>query len=173
MRMKKLIVAEKPSVAKDIARVLGVKTRAEGYLYGEDYVVTWAIGHLVFLCEPGEVNPAWQKWNMGDLPMLPAAIPLKALPATKQQYEIVKKLMCSSKIASIVCATDSAREGELIFRYIYQLSGCTKPVERLWISSMTDAAIRQGFSELRPAAKSVSYTHLDVYKRKMRRSWSM
>lgn len=153
MRMKKLIVAEKPSVAKDIARVLGVKTRAEGYLYGEDYVVTWAIGHLVSLCEPGEVNPAWQKWNMGDLPMLPAAIPLKALPATKQQYEIVKKLMCSSKIASIICATDSAREGELIFRYIYQLSGCTKPVERLWISSMTDAAIRQGFSELRPAAK--------------------
>ena len=150
--MKKLIVAEKPSVAKDIARVLGVKTRAEGYLYGEEYVVTWAIGHLVSLCEPGEVDERWQKWNMADLPMLPANIPLKALPATRQQYEIVKKLMNSRKIDSIICATDSAREGELIFRYIYQLAGCDKPVERLWISSMTDAAIRQGFAELRSAS---------------------
>ena len=85
MRMKKLIVAEKPSVGKDIARVLGVKNRGEGYLYGEDYVVTWALGHLVSLCEPGEVNPQWQKWNMDDLPMLPADIPLKALPATMDQ----------------------------------------------------------------------------------------
>ena len=150
--MKKLIVAEKPSVAKDIARVLGVKTRAEGYLYGEEYVVTWAIGHLVSLCEPGEVDARWQKWNMADLPMLPANIPLKALPATRQQYEIVKKLMTSKKIDSIICATDSAREGELIFRYIYQLAGCDKRVERLWISSMTDAAIRQGFAELKSAS---------------------
>ena len=150
--MKKLIVAEKPSVAKDIARVLGVKTRAEGYLYGEEYVVTWAIGHLVSLCEPGEVDARWQKWNMADLPMLPANIPLKALPATRQQYEIVKKLMNSKKIDSIICATDSAREGELIFRYIYQLAGCDKRVERLWISSMTDAAIRQGFAELKSAS---------------------
>ena len=152
MRMKKLIVAEKPSVAKDIARVLGVKTRAEGYLYGEEYVITWAIGHLVSLCEPGEVDGRWQKWNMADLPMLPADIPLKALPATRQQYEIVKKLMNSKKIDSIICATDSAREGELIFRYIYRLAGCDKPVERLWISSMTDAAIRQGFAELKSAS---------------------
>ena len=109
MRMKKLIVAEKPSVAKDIARVLGVKTRAEGYLYGEEYVVTWAIGHLVSLCEPGEVNDKCQKWNMDDLPMLPQRIPLKVLPATKSQFAIVKKLMNSDKIASIICATDSAR----------------------------------------------------------------
>ena len=150
--MKKLIVAEKPSVAKDIARVLGVKTRAEGYLYGEEYVITWALGHLVSLCEPGEVNARWQKWNMADLPMLPETIPLKVLPATRQQYEIVKKLMNSKKIDSIVCATDSAREGELIFRYIYQLAGCDKRVERLWISSMTDAAIRQGFAQLKSAS---------------------
>lgn len=151
--MKKLVVAEKPSVAKDIARILGAKTRAEGYVYGDEYVVTWAIGHLVSLCEPGEVDTRWQKWNMNDLPMLPESIPLKALPATLSQYNVVKKLMCSAKIESIICATDSAREGELIFRYIYQLSGCTKPVERLWISSMTDAAIRQGFANLRPAAQ--------------------
>ena len=150
--MKKLIVAEKPSVGKDIARVLGVKNKGEGYLYGEDYVVTWALGHLVSLCEPGEVNPQWQKWNMNDLPMLPETIPLKALPATMDQYKTVSKLLTSPKIDSVICATDSAREGELIFRYIYQLCGCTKPVERLWISSMTDAAIRKGFAELKPAS---------------------
>ena len=153
MYMKKLIVAEKPSVAKDIARVLGVKTRGEGYLYGEDYVVTWALGHLVSLCEPGEVDERWRKWNMAELPMLPADIPLKALPDTKKQYDVVRKLLCSAKIDSVICATDSAREGELIFRYIYQLSGCKKPVERLWISSMTDAAIRQGFANLRPSGE--------------------
>ncbi len=148
--MKKLIVAEKPSVAKDIARVLGVKERGEGYLYGEEYVITWALGHLVSLCEPGEVDARWQKWRMDDLPMLPAEIPLKALPDTKRQYEVVRKLLCSKRIDSVICATDSAREGELIFRYIYRLSGCAKPVERLWISSMTDAAIRAGFASLRP-----------------------
>ena len=152
MKMKKLIVAEKPSVGKDIARVLGVKNKGEGYLYGEDYVVTWALGHLVSRCEPGEVNPQWQKWIMNDLPMLPADIPLKALPATMDQYKTVAKLLTSPKIDSVICATDSAREGELIFRYIYQLCGCTKPVERLWISSMTDAAIRKGFEELKPAS---------------------
>ena len=150
--MKKLIVAEKPSVAKDIARVLGAKSRGDGYLYGEEYVITWAIGHLVSLCEPGEVNEKWQKWNMYDLPILPQSIPLKALLATKKQYDTVRKLMNSDKIDSVICATDSAREGELIFRYIYELAGCKKPVERLWISSMTDAAIRQGFDNLKPSA---------------------
>ena len=151
--MKKLIVAEKPSVAKDIARVLGVKQRGNGYLYGDDYVITWAIGHLVTLCEPGEVDAKYQKWNMADLPMLPDEIPLKVLPKTKDQFETVKKLLCSNKIDSVICATDSAREGELIFRYIYIHSGCTKPVERLWISSMTDASIRAGFDSLKPSAE--------------------
>ena len=152
MCMMKLIVAEKPSVARDIARVLGVSNRGEGYLYGDGYVITWALGHLVSLCEPGEVNEKWQKWCMSDLPMLPETIPLKVLPDSKQQYAVVKKLLCSSKIDSVICATDSAREGELIFRNIYELSGCTKPVERLWISSMTDAAIRQGFNSLKPSS---------------------
>ncbi|MBQ6374650.1 MAG: DNA topoisomerase 3 [Clostridia bacterium] len=149
---KKLIVAEKPSVARDIARVLGVRGRGEGYLSGDDYIVTWAIGHLVSLCEPGEVDPEWKKWNMAQLPILPDEIPLKVLPKTKDQFATVKKLMKDKDVASIICATDSAREGELIFRYIYRMAGCQKPVERLWISSMTDAAIRQGFAELKPAA---------------------
>ena len=149
--MKKLSVAEKPSVGRDIARVLGVKNRGEGYLYGDDYVVTWAIGHLVTLMEPGEMNEAWKKWRMEDLPMLPESIPLKVLPETAAQFKVVSTLMNSPKIASIICATDSAREGELIFRYIYAKAGCRKAVERLWISSMTDAAIRQGFAQLKPS----------------------
>lgn len=150
--MKKLIVAEKPSVGRDIARVLGVREKGDGYLYGDEYVITWAVGHLVSLSEPGEFNEAWKKWSMLQLPMLPDRIPLKVLPATKSQFAVIKKLMNSQKIASIICATDSAREGELIFRYIYQMAGCKKPVERLWISSMTDAAIRQGFAQLKPAS---------------------
>lgn len=149
---RKLIVAEKPSVARDIARVLGVKGRGEGCLVGEEYVVTWAIGHLVSLCEPGETDERWVKWNMADLPMLPERIPLKVLPNTRDQFSVVRRWMLNREIDSLICATDSAREGELIFRYIYRMAGCSKPVERLWISSMTDAAIRQGFEELKPSA---------------------
>ena len=149
---RKLIVAEKPSVARDIARVLGVKGRGEGCLVGEEYVVTWAVGHLVSLCEPGETDERWVKWNMADLPMLPERIPLKVLPNTRDQFSVVRGWMLNREIDSLICATDSAREGELIFRYIYRMAGCSKPVERLWISSMTDAAIRQGFAELKPSA---------------------
>jgi len=150
---RKLIVAEKPSVARDIARVLGVKTRDEGFIYNDEYAVTWAIGHLVTLCEPGETDERWQKWNMAQLPMLPDDIPLKVLPKTKKQFSTIKKLMKSKDVTSIICATDSAREGELIFRYIYRMAECKKPVERLWISSMTDEAIRQGFANLKPASE--------------------
>ncbi len=150
--MKKLIVAEKPSVARDIARVLGVRGKADGYIDGENYAVTWALGHLVALCDPNEVDEKYRKWSMQTLPMLPDSIPLKVLPKTKGQFSTVKKLMNSKEIDSIICATDSAREGELIFRYIYQMAGCKKSVERLWISSMTDAAIQQGFESLKPAS---------------------
>ena len=148
--MKKLIVAEKPSVARDIARVLGVKTRGEGFIDGKDYTVTWALGHLVALCEPDEIDQKYKKWAWADLPILPKSIPLKVLPKTRAQFSVVKKLMNSNDISSIICATDSAREGELIFRYIYEKAGCKKAVERLWISSMTDQAIRAGFANLRP-----------------------
>ena len=150
--MKKLIVAEKPSVARDIARVLGAKNGGEGYIEGDGYVITWALGHLVTLCEPDEMDERYKKWRWGDLPILPDDIPLKVLPKTKSQYSTVKKLMNSKEISSIICATDSAREGELIFRYIYQMAKCKKPVERLWISSMTDQAIRQGFQNLKPSS---------------------
>lgn len=150
--MKKLIVAEKPSVGRDIARVLGIREKGDGYLYGDHYVVTWAIGHLVSLCEPGEFDERYKRWSMALLPMLPQQIPLKVLPDTRGQFLRVSKLMNSPKIDSVICATDSAREGELIFRYIYQMAGCRKPVERLWISSMTDEAIRQGFQQLKPSS---------------------
>ena len=148
--MKKLIIAEKPSVARDIARVLGVTDRQDGYIDGTDYAATWAIGHLVGLAEPETIDPKYKKWNMRDLPILPDDIPLMALEGTKKQFGIVKRLMNSKEFDSLICATDSAREGELIFRYIYRLAGCTKYTERLWISSMTDQAIRDGFSKLAP-----------------------
>ncbi|MDO4356091.1 MAG: DNA topoisomerase 3 [Clostridia bacterium] len=151
--MKTLVVAEKPSVARDIARVLGAKAGGEGCISGNDYVITWALGHLVSLKEPDELDPKYKKWNMADLPILPEHIPTKVLPKTKAQYAVVKKWMNDPAIGEIICATDSGREGELIFRYIYQQAKCRKPCRRLWISSMTDAAIRAGFESLRPASE--------------------
>ncbi|MCQ2437320.1 MAG: DNA topoisomerase 3 [Clostridia bacterium] len=150
--MRKLIIAEKPSVGRDIARVLGATQKGDGYLYNDSYIVSWAFGHLVTLCEPGEVDERYTKWRMQDLPMLPETIPLKVIPSGKKQFDVLKMMLNSPKIDSVICATDSAREGELIFRYIYQMSGSTKPVERLWISSMTDAAIKAGFAALKPSS---------------------
>lgn len=147
-----LIVAEKPSVARDIARVLGVGGRENGFLSGDRYVVTWAIGHLVSLKEPEELDERFKRWRASDLPILPEKMELKVLPKTRSQFSTVKKLMNSREIDSIICATDSGREGELIFRYIYEMAGCQKPFERLWISSMTDEAIRAGFDNLKPGA---------------------
>ena len=151
--MRTLVVAEKPSVARDIARVLGARERAEGCLQGGDWTVTWALGHLVAQCEPEEIDPRYKRWRAQDLPILPERIPLKVIRKTAAQFRIVKRLMNDAQTARIVCATDAGREGELIFRYIYQMAKCTKPVERLWISSITDEAIRQGFANLRPASE--------------------
>ncbi|MEG2701487.1 MAG: DNA topoisomerase III [Clostridia bacterium] len=146
-----LVVAEKPSVARDIARVLGANTRGEGCLSGAGYVVTWAIGHLVGLKEPEELDERYKRWKSADLPILPEKMALKVLPKTRTQFKVLKGLMNAEEARQIICATDSGREGELIFRYIYQLASCKKPVERLWISSMTDEAIREGFGRLRPS----------------------
>ena len=147
-----LIVAEKPSVGRDIARVLGVNGKGEGCLSGEKYVITWAIGHLVSLKEPEELDERFKRWRAADLPILPEKMELKVLPKTRSQFSIVKKLMNSKDVDSLICATDSGREGELIFRYIYEIAGCKKPFERLWISSMTDEAIRAGFDSLKPGS---------------------
>ena len=148
-----LIVAEKPSVARDIAKVLKVSGKGDGCLVNERYVVSWAIGHLVTLCEPEDYDPALKRWKAADLPIIPAQIKLKAAARTGAQLRVLKKWMSDKRVADIICATDAGREGELIFRYIYDFAGCRKPVSRLWISSMTDAAIREGMANLRPAAE--------------------
>ncbi|GHU73286.1 DNA topoisomerase [Clostridia bacterium] len=147
-----LVVAEKPSVARDLARVLNANAKGDGCLTGGGYVVTWAVGHLVTLQEPDEINPQWKRWRDVDLPMLPTTIPLKVIPQTRSQFAIVKKWMNDSAVSRIICATDAGREGELIFRYIYQLAGSHKQFDRLWISSMTDEAIREGFARLKPGS---------------------
>jgi len=150
--MHTLVVAEKPSVARDIARVLGAKTKGENCITGNGYVVTWAIGHLVTLKEPQELDERYAKWRAADLPILPQRMETKVIRKTAAQYKTVAKWMGDSQTQTVVCATDSGREGELIFRYIYEQAKCTKPVLRLWISSMTDEAIRAGFDTLRPAS---------------------
>ncbi|MCL4793816.1 MAG: DNA topoisomerase 3 [Bryobacteraceae bacterium] len=144
------VLAEKPSVARDIAKVLGASRKGDGFLHGNGYVVTWAIGHLAALAEPHQINPAWRQWRRDTLPMLPSEWPLVVYEKTKDQFETVKKILTSPRIASVVCATDAGREGELIFRYIYEAAGSAKPVSRLWISSLTPEAIRKGFDQLRP-----------------------
>ncbi|MBQ4085052.1 MAG: DNA topoisomerase III, partial [Clostridia bacterium] len=150
--MATLVVAEKPSVARDIARVLGAKGKGEGCFTG-GYIVTWALGHLVAICDPDEMNPEWKAWRRDTLPMLPEKLKTKVLPKTRSQFSAVKKLMLSADVTDLICATDSGREGELIFRYIYRQAGCKKPVQRLWISSMTDAAIKEGFENLKPSSE--------------------
>lgn len=148
-----VVVAEKPSVGRDIARVLGCRQQGKGCLMGEKYTVTWAVGHLVTLCEPDELDEKYKKWSMATLPILPDDIPLKVIPATRDQYQVVKALINADETDGVICATDAGREGELIFRYIYQKSHCRKPIQRLWISSMTDEAIAEGFRAIQPGEK--------------------
>ncbi|HUP04921.1 MAG TPA: DNA topoisomerase 3 [Bryobacteraceae bacterium] len=146
------VLAEKPSVARDIARVLGAGSKGDGFLHGNGYVVTWAIGHLAALAQPHEIESAWRAWRRELLPMLPKRWPLVVYDKTKDQFEVVRKILNSPRVGRVVCATDAGREGELIFRYIYEAAGCAKPFERLWISSLTPEAIRKGFSALKPGA---------------------
>ena len=147
------VLAEKPSVARDVARTLGATQSGQGYLHGNGYVVTWAIGHLVALPEPHEIDPSWKQWRRNTLPMLPRAWPLKVYDQTHDQFEVVRKILNSPRISSVICATDAGREGELIFRYIYEAAKCEKPVRRLWISSLTPEAIKKGFETLKPGAE--------------------
>ncbi|MBX9766062.1 MAG: DNA topoisomerase III, partial [Bdellovibrionales bacterium] len=137
-----VIIAEKPSVARDLAKVVGATQQGDGYLRGGGFTVTWAIGHLVTLPEPHQINPAWKAWSFAHLPMLPTKWPLVAVEKTKSQLEVVKRELANCD--EVICATDAGREGELIFRYIYELAKCKKPVKRLWISSLTADAIRAG-----------------------------
>lgn len=146
----KLIIAEKPSVARDIASVLGIKPTGRSYFRGQDYIVTWAIGHLVTLAEPHLINPSWQKWRESDLPILPSHWPLSVLEGTSSQFQAIKDLLDLPEVRSVIAATDAGREGELIFRYIYEKAGSSKPVERLWLSSLTPESITSAMKGLRP-----------------------
>lgn len=147
--MSVAVVTEKPSVARDIAQVLGARTRGEGVLTGNGYVVTWAIGHLVALAQPHEIRGEWKRWAREDLPLVPETWPLVVLPDTKAQFDVVASVLRDPSVESLVCATDAGREGELIFRYVYEKAGCSKPVKRLWLSSLTREAIHQGLGHLR------------------------
>ena len=148
MQMK-LVLAEKPSVAQSIAKVLGAAKREDGYLEGNGYVVSWCVGHLVELAQPEAYDAKYSKWAYADLPIFPMDWQYEVSAGTKKQFGILKKLMAREDVASLVCATDAGREGELIFRLVYHKAGCRKPFERLWISSMEDVAIKEGFENLR------------------------
>ena len=150
---RKLILAEKPAVARDLARVLGIAARGEGSFAGDRYVITWCIGHLVELCEPAEYDPAWRRWAMSSLPMLPPRFQLRPSRATARQWRVVRELLQKREFAAVINACDAGREGELIFRYCYELADSRLPIERLWISSLTEQAIAQGFARLRPGGE--------------------
>ncbi len=145
----KLIVTEKPSVAKDIAGVLNIKQSRDGYIQGAEYIITWCVGHLIQLAYPEEYDSRYKAWNINDLPIFPRQFKYSVNESTKKQYEIVRALMNRDDVDELICATDAGREGQLIFGYVYVNAGCTKPVKRLWISSMTDEAIAEGFNNLK------------------------
>lgn len=145
-----LVIAEKPSVACSIATVIGADEKQNGYWQGGGYLVSWCIGHLVSFAEAGQYDEKYCKWRYEDLPILPQPWQFIVPDEKKPQFEIVRALLNRPDVDSVTAATDAGREGELIFRFVYQMAGCTKPVKRLWISSMEDAAIREGFANLRP-----------------------
>jgi DNA topoisomerase III len=147
--MVKLVVAEKPSVARDLARVLGAKTRRDGYFEGEGLWVTWCFGHMVQLVEPDAYNPAWKSWRRDQLPMLPEPFKLSPIASSADQWRILKRLMGDREVEGVVNACDAGREGELIFRYVYELAGCKKPMQRLWLASLTDQAVKKAWGQLK------------------------
>ncbi len=149
----KLVLAEKPSVAQSLAKVLGANKRGDGYLEGNGYIVSWCVGHLVELSPPEIYNEAYAKWRIEDLPIFPDRWQYQVSASTKKQFKVLKDLMKREDIKSLICATDAGREGELIFRLVYHQAGCQKPFQRLWISSMEDQAIKDGFANLEPSTK--------------------
>jgi len=148
--MKSLVLAEKPSVAREIARVMGSREKHKGYFEGPQYIVTWALGHLVGLAEPEDYDHKYATWNLEDLPILPKTMKLKVLRETGHQFKIVQSLTKRQDVNKLIIATDAAREGELLARWIMKMAHWNKPFQRLWISSQTDKAIKEGFASLRP-----------------------
>ena len=151
--MKSLVLAEKPSVGRDIARVLHCTKKLSGALEGDQYVVTWALGHLVTLADPEEYDKKYQKWDLETLPMIPAEHKLVIIPESRGQYQNVKAQLQRKDVSDVIIATDAGREGELVARWILEKSGCKKKLRRLWISSVTDKAIKEGFAKLKHGAE--------------------
>jgi DNA topoisomerase-3 len=149
----KLIICEKPSVAKSIASALGAKSRADGYFEGNDLIVSWRMGHLVSPLDAAGYDERFKKWRYDDLPIVPEPFQYVLAPGKEDAFENLRSLMDCPGVDTIVNACDAGREGERIFRLVYDMAGCTKPVERLWVSSMEDAAIREGFENLRPGTE--------------------
>ena len=137
-------------MAQSIAAVIGARQKHDGYLSGSGYIVSWCLGHLAELSDASAYNTDYAKWNLKDLPIIPASYRLTVAPDKRKQFEVLRELLCSKDTSEVVNACDAGREGELIFRTVYHLAGCTKPMMRLWISSMEDNAIREGFQNLRP-----------------------
>ena len=148
----RLVIAEKPSVAQSLSAVIGANARKDGYLEGNGWRVSWCVGHLAGLADADSYDPKYAKWRYDDLPILPSDWKMSVGQDKKKQFDILKKLLCAPDVTEVVNACDAGREGELIFRNVYELAGCKKPMKRLWISSMEDSAIREGFENLRPGA---------------------
>ena len=148
----KLVIAEKPSVALSLAKVLGATKKHDGYLAGGGYLVSWCYGHLLKLADPEQYDESLKKWTYETLPVMPEVWKYSVSADKKKQLAVICTLMKDSSVDSVVCATDAGREGELIFRLVYRYAKCNKPIERLWISSMEDDAIRKGFEKLRPGS---------------------
>lgn len=144
-----LVIAEKPSVAQSIAKILGATSRKDGYTEGNNYIVSWCVGHLVELAPADSYDEKYAKWRYGDLPILPALWQYQVSSSTKKQFDVLKKLLNDSRVDTVICATDAGREGELIFRLVYDKAKCKKPIKRLWISSLEDTAIQKGFENLK------------------------
>ena len=147
-----LVIAEKPSVAQSLSRILGVTTRKDGYLEGKKYIVSWCFGHLAGLADADVYDTRYAKWKMEDLPIIPIPFQVRIAEGKQNQFDVLQKLMRREDVTEVINACDAGREGELIFRSIYYLADCQKPMKRLWISSMEDDAIRKGFDNLRPGS---------------------
>lgn len=144
-----LVIAEKPSVAQSIAKIFGATSRKDGYTEGNNYIVSWCVGHLVELAPADSYDEKYAKWRYGDLPILPALWQYQVSSSTKKQFDVLKKLLNDSRVDTVICATDAGREGELIFRLVYEKAKCKKPIKRLWISSLEDTSIQKGFENLK------------------------
>jgi len=147
--MKTVVIAEKPSVGKDIAKVLNCRNGGNGFIEGPQYIVTWALGHLVTLADPEDYDPKYKSWDITHLPIMPDKLRLVVIPQTSKQYKTVKDILLRKDVSNIIIATDAGREGELVARWIIEKAGCNKPIKRLWISSVTDKAIKEGFQNLK------------------------